>query len=90
MFIRGLIRTAELQEESPGSDRIELHLKVQGVKPDQPRGLVVPYSLLLEDEVLEAESVLGRGFEAEVEQDDRGRWVVKTLSLASKVLRSQD
>jgi hypothetical protein len=63
---------------------------VQGVGPGQPRRLVVPYALLLQDESLEPESVAGRAFDGEVEQDESLRWVVCSLVLASRVLRRPD
>ena len=55
MRIRGIVRVATLEENPPGSDRIEMLIKVQGVRPEQPRLLVVPYELLLGDEALDAE-----------------------------------
>jgi hypothetical protein len=90
MRIRGIVRLATLLENPPGSDRIELLLRVQGVRPDEPRLLVVPYELLLEDQSLEAESVQGKGFEAEVAPDDSGRWVVSDIAVASaRILRAE-
>ncbi len=53
MRIRGIVRTATLEENPPGSDRIEMVLRVQGVGPGQPRTLVVPYELLLADPELD-------------------------------------
>lgn len=90
MRLRGVVRAADLQEEPPGSDRIELALRLQGVGPGQPRLIVVPYSILLQYETLDPDAVTGRGFEAEVGQDDRGRWVVSEIAFASRVLRSGD
>lgn len=90
MKIRGLVRSAELQENPPGSDQIELILRVQGVGPGQPRTLIVPFSLLVEDASLDPENVTGRGFEAEMEQEDGQRWVVSRISFASRVLRQDD
>ena len=87
MQIRGVIRSAGLQEHPPGSECIELVLSVQGVSPGQPRKLVVPYEYLLRDTTLAPEDVKGRGFAALVSQDGTGRWIVEELSLASKVLR---
>ena len=72
MRLKGVVRSAELQENSPGSDQIELLLRVQGVGPGQPRSFVIPFSLLLRYESLEADEVAGRGFDAEVEQDGAG------------------
>jgi hypothetical protein len=91
MQIRGIVRVATLQENPPGSDRIEMLLRAQGVKPDQPRLLVVPYELLLGDATLEPEQVQGKGFEAEVEQDPDGRWVVTEIEFATgRVLRTPE
>jgi hypothetical protein len=86
--IRGIVRTATLEENPPGTDRIEMILRVQGVRPDQPRLLVVPYELLLEDPSLDPEQIQGKGFDAELDQDSGGRWVISELALASgRVLR---
>ena len=87
MKLRGVVRTAEFQENPPGSDRVELVLRVQGVGPAQPRTLVIPFERLLEDESLDPEAVTGRGFEAEVAADDDGRWLVVEVAFAARVLR---
>jgi hypothetical protein len=87
MRLRGVVRTAVLDESPPDSGNIEMDLRVQGVGPGQPRRLVVPYSLLLQDEGLEPEAVTGRAFDAEVEQDAQQRWVVRSIQFASRVLR---
>jgi hypothetical protein len=91
MRIRGIVRTATLEENPPGSDRIEMTLRVQGVGPGQPRTLVVPYDLLLADAELDAEVVAGKGFEAEVEEAAPGRWVVGEIAFATgTVLRKPE
>jgi hypothetical protein len=91
MRIRGIVRTAALEENPPSSDRIEMVLRVQGVRPDQPRLLVVPYEFLLRDQSLEPEGIQGKGFEAEVAQDESGRWVVSEISIAlGRVLREPE
>ena len=43
MRIRGIVRVATLEENPPGSDQIEMLIRAQGVRPEQPRLLVVPY-----------------------------------------------
>jgi hypothetical protein len=91
MRIKGIVRIATLQENPPGSDQIELLIRVQGVRPDQPRLLVVPYELLLSDETLDPELVQGKGFEAEVAEAADGRWVVAEIAFATgRVLRAPD
>ena len=91
MRIRGIVRTAALEENPPSSDRIEMVLRVQGVKPDQPRVLVVPYEILLREESLDPDLVQGRGFEAEIAEEESGRWVVSEISFAlGRVLRGPE
>jgi hypothetical protein len=91
MQLRGIVRAATLQENPPGTDRIELVLRVQGVKPGQPRVLVVPYELLLGDASLDPDQVLGKGFQAEAVEDVSGRWVVTMISVAgSRMLRDPE
>jgi hypothetical protein len=91
MHIRGIVRTASLQENPPASDRIEMVLSVQGVRPDQPRVLIVPYEFLLGDESLDTDEIQGKGFQAEVVQDDSGRWMVSEISIAAgRVLRKPE
>jgi hypothetical protein len=88
MRIKGIVRTATLEENPPGSDRIEMTLKVQGVGAGQPRTLVVPYDLLLTDDSLDPDQVAGKGFEAEADPDQAGRWIVSWIALATgRVLR---
>ena len=91
MRIHGIVRTAALEENPPSSDRIEMVLRVQGVRPDQPRMLVIPYDYLILDESLDPDLVQGRGFEAEVSEDESGRWVVSQISFAlGRVLREPE
>jgi hypothetical protein len=88
MRIRGIVRTATLEEDPPGSDQISMAIRVQGVRPEQPRLLLIPYELLLADPDLGPDEVQGKGFEAEVAQDEAGRWIVAEIALASgRVLR---
>jgi hypothetical protein len=90
MHLRGIVQSANLEEHPPGSESIEMVLRVQGVGAGQPRKLVVPYALLLADANLDPESVVGRGFEADAEQDDAGRWLVARIAFASRVLRQPE
>jgi hypothetical protein len=90
MHLRGIIQSATLEENPPGSELIEMVLRVQGVGAGQPRKLIIPYALLLEDASLEPESILGRGFEADVESDDAGRWLIARIAFASRVLRPSE
>jgi hypothetical protein len=91
MRIRGIVMTAELVENPPGSDRIEMDLLLQGVGPSHPRRIVVPYELLLQDPSLEPELVRGHGFQATVNQAVDGRWVVEEIGFATgHVLRPSD
>jgi hypothetical protein len=87
MHLRGIIQSATLEENPPGSEQIEMVLRVQGVGAGQPRKVIVPYALLLEDASLDPESIQGRAFEADVEIDDAGRWLVARIAFASRVLR---
>lgn len=88
MFIRGIIQTAALAEDPPGSDVIEMVLRVQGVGPGQPRAIVVPLELLVADPTLDPDSVAGHGFEAEVVEAGPKRWVVGSITFAGRrVLR---
>ena len=90
MTLHGFVMSAELAEESPGGERVELTIRLQGVGPGQPRRIVVPHDLLLADPSIDADDVVGRNFEADVEQDGPSRWVVSRLALASHVLRRKE
>lgn len=90
MQVRGIIRTAELVETPPESGNLELRLSVQGVGVGQPRSLVVPHALLVEDESLDPEAMAGRSFAAEYAKDDAGRAVVSQIALAGKLLRPEN
>ena len=72
MRIRGIVRTATLEENPPGSDQIEMVLRAQGVGPDQPRTFVVPYALLLADPDIDPDAIQGKRFEAEVDEAEPG------------------
>jgi hypothetical protein len=89
MRMRGIVQTAALEENPPGSDTIEMTLRVQGVGPGQPRTIIIPFDLLLQDESLDPEAVAGHGFEAEVVEAAPKRWVVVEIAFAERrVLRS--
>ena len=88
MRIKGIVRTATLEENPPGSDQIEMTLKVQGVGAGQPRTLVVPFDMLLGDDSLDPDQIAGKGFEAEANDGGDGRWIVSWIALATgRVLR---
>jgi hypothetical protein len=90
MRIKGIVRTGTLEENPPGSDRIEMTLKVQGVGAGQPRTLVIPFDLLLGDQSLDPEQVAGKGFEADADEEG-GRWVISSITLATgRVLRREE
>jgi hypothetical protein len=91
MHIHGIVQSAELQEHPPGSEIIEMVLRVQGVGAGQPRRLIVPFDLLLQDPALEPEAVEGHAFEADVEPAEGTRWVVSRVSFAGgRVLRPKE
>lgn len=89
MTLKGMVRDSELRERPVGSDFVELAIKVQGVGPDQPRTLIVPFEMLLENPELGPDEVKGRSFAAEAELDEEGRWVVTALTLAGRKLREE-
>jgi len=91
MQLRGIVRAATLEENPPGTDQIEMVLRVQGVKPDQPRVLVVPYDLLVGDASLDPDQVLGKAFQAEAVEDASGRWIVTAIAVAGgRILRDPE
>jgi hypothetical protein len=87
MHLRGIIQSATLEEVPPESGNIEMVLKVQGVGPGQPRKVVIPYALLLQEESLDPDVIQGRAFEAEVDQDSDRRWLITRIAFAARVLR---
>jgi hypothetical protein len=87
MRLHGIVRGASLIEAA-GSDRLELVLELQGVGPAQPRRVVVPHEVLIRDDWIDPDQVVGRGIDAEVTLDDDGRWMVVELILGpGRVLR---
>ncbi len=91
MRLHGIVQTAELAENPPGGERVEMLLRLQGVGRGQPRLVVVPFEMLLADPALDPESVPGHGCEAEVEQNAEGRWIVAEIHVAGRsVLRPPD
>ena len=90
MHLHGIIQAATLEENPPESGNLEITIKVQGVGPGQPRKIIIPYALLIQDETLEPETIQGHAFDAEVDQDPGGRWLVTLISFASRVLRAPE
>jgi hypothetical protein len=90
MHVHGIVMTAALEEAAGNADLVELHLAVQGVGPGQPRKVVVPMDLLIAQPEIEPESVVGHAFEAEVRQEGPKRWIVESISFATRrVLRPE-
>lgn len=91
MTIRGIVMSAELVEHPPGSDSVEMHLRLQGVGPTAPRRMIIPFELLIQDETLEPDTVTGHAFEADIEEVEPKRWVVSRVAFAARgVLRSPE
>jgi hypothetical protein len=91
MQIRGIVRSATLEENPPGTDQIDMVLRVQGVGPGQPRVLIIPYRLLLTDAALDSDLLQGKGFQAVAAEDESGRWIVAEIAFASgRVLRAPE
>ncbi len=89
--IRGIVMSADLVENPPGSDSIEMHLRLQGVGPTAPRRIVIPFSMLINDESLEPESVAAHAFEADIEEVEPKRWVASRITFTAKgILRSSE
>jgi hypothetical protein len=89
MQIRGIVQSAMLVENPPGSDRIEMVIWALGVGPDKPRSIVVPYELLLQAPSLDPDGVQGHAFQALIEQREDGRWFALEIGFAAgRVLRS--
>lgn len=90
MQMRGIVMSATLDENPPDSGVVEMNIRVQGVGPGQPRRIVLPFSILIQDESLEPESIQGRGFLAEVTEGSDKRWhVVQIVFAQGRVLRDE-
>ncbi len=90
MHIHGIVMNATLEAAPAGGDAIDMVLRVQGVGAGQPRRIAIPYALLLRDDSLEPESIRGHAFQAEVEQEEGGRWVVSEIAFAGKRVLRED
>ncbi len=91
MRIRGIVRNATFEENPPGSDQIEMVVRVQGVGPGQPRLFVVPFSVLLANPEIDPDDIQGKAFHAELVQDESGRWIVTEIDFGSgRVLRDPE
>lgn len=91
MHLRGIVQSATLEEFPPGSDRVEMVLRVQGVGAGQPRKIVVPFEILLQEADLDPEAVAGHAFEAEVTEAEANRWLVTAIAVASRrILRAPE
>jgi hypothetical protein len=88
MHMHGIVMSATLAENPPGSDIIEMTLRVQGVGAGQPRQVVIPYELLLRESGLDPAEITGHAFQAEVFADSAERWVVAEIAFGqNRVLR---
>lgn len=90
MQLHGIVMTATLEEEPPGSDQVELRLLVQGVGPGQPRRIVIPMDLLVANPDIDPETIQGHAFQADVSEIAPKRWVASEISFAqNRVLRPE-
>jgi hypothetical protein len=91
MHIHGIVMSGILEENPPGSDVIEMVLRIQGVGAGQPRRIVIPYEVLLRDPNLEPDTIAGHAFQAEVVEVESNRWVVRDIAFAqNRVLREEE
>jgi len=67
MLVQGVVKTAELVQNSPASGRTEMVLSVQGPRADQPRRLVIPHEYLAGRTDLDPLQIPGRSFRATVQ-----------------------
>jgi hypothetical protein len=84
MQLRGIVRAATLEEFPPGSERVNMVLKVQGVGAGQPRTIIIPMEILLRDPDLEPEAIEGHAFRAEVAEAEPKRWLVTEIAFADR------
>jgi hypothetical protein len=90
MHLHGIVMSAELVEVPPDSGRIEMVMRLQGVGRDQPRRVVVPFDVLVNDPSLDPDGVHGKAFQAEVVETGPKRWEVVEIAFAGRrVLRSE-
>lgn len=90
MQLRGIVMSATLDENPPDSGIVEMTIRVQGVGAGQPRRIVLPFAILIQDETLEPESIQGHGFLAEVVEGSDKRWhVVEIVFAQGRVLRNE-
>ncbi len=90
MHMHGIIMTATLEENPPGSETVEIVAYVQGVGRGQPRKIVFPMPFLVENPEIEPETIQGHAFQAEVEEESPKRWVVTAFGFGeNRVLREE-
>ena len=66
-------------------------LRVQGVGAGQPRRIVIPFDLLLQDQDIEPEAVAGHAFQAEVIEAEPKRWLVTAIAFTHhRILRKDE
>lgn len=90
MTLRGIVQAAELVENPPGGETIEMLVRAQGVGPSQPRRFVIPHELLIADDSLDPDLIKGLSFEADIEEEAPGRWRAMSIRLASRMLRPEE
>ncbi len=90
MHMHGIVMTADLAEDAGDPDVVELRLTVQGVGAGQPRKIVLPMSVLVENPEIDPETIKGHAFQAEVEEVSPKRWIVSQIAFAAnRVLREE-
>ncbi|MCY2934099.1 MAG: hypothetical protein NT172_08040 [Planctomycetota bacterium] len=89
MTLKGFIQSAELVEDSSGPDRVMMIVRVQGVGPGQPRKILVPFEILVEQDELDAETMAGRAFRAECTGVENAMGLVNAIEVGpARVLRN--
>ena len=83
MQIRGIVQRAELEENPPAAIGSRWSSGARESAPTSRGGSWCPYELLLQDPSLDPDQVRGHGFQAEIEQDDNGRWIVEEIGFAT-------
>ena len=91
MILHGFVMSAELAENPPGSARIEMALRIQGVGPGQPRRIVIPYDVLLADPSIDGDDIVGQQASRPKSSNlGPSRWDVRRISPGgARVLRGR-
>ncbi len=91
MTIKGFIQSADLLQDPADENKVMLLARVQGVGQGQPRKILIPFELLVQQEDLDPDNMVGRAFLAHYDEVIQATAIINSIEVGpGRVLRKPE